>query len=203
MTPMFGSLRQRPAWALDSRAAFLRGMPSYVLFYWEVAESQQLMSSCLQRLSYHANASDASSAALVLRRGGTKSVSSNITSSCWSSHSGNCGSCRQNTDKETDDDEMTNPSENPLVQSLQDLVYSQQSLLSDCALDCEHQERDYAWKHRFYCDSFWVDEAWAYRMIIAEFSCLDDNRTCRILQFYTSELSELKNERQQLDDHDD
>lgn len=66
--PMFGSLRQRPARALDSRGAFLRGMPSYILYYWEVAESQQLLSSCLQRLSNQANATDASSVALVSRR---------------------------------------------------------------------------------------------------------------------------------------
>jgi hypothetical protein len=105
----FGSLRQRPARALDSRAAFLRGMPSYILYYWEVAESQQLLSSCLQRLSNQANAPDASSAALVSRRGGrTTSVRSDITSSGGSSRSGGRGSRRRNADEETDDDdEMT------------------------------------------------------------------------------------------------
>jgi hypothetical protein len=126
MAPMFGSLRQRPAQALNSRAAFLRGMPSYIPYYWEVAESQHFLSSCLQRLSNHANASDGLSAALVSRRGGTTSVRSNITSSGGSSCRGNRGSCRQNTDKGTDDDEMTNPTENRLVHSLQDLVDSQQ-----------------------------------------------------------------------------
>ena len=46
----FGSLSQRPARALDSRAAlFLGGMPSYILYYWEVAESRQLLSSAMQR----------------------------------------------------------------------------------------------------------------------------------------------------------
>jgi hypothetical protein len=200
--PMFGSLRQRPARALDSRGAFLRGMPSYILYYWEVAESQQLLSSCLQRLSNQANATDASSVALVSRRGGTTSVRSDITSSGGSSRSGNRGSRRRNTDEEIDDDEMTNPAENPLVQSLQDLVDSQRSLLSDRALDREHQERENTRKRRFERHSFLVDEARAYRMKIAEFSCLDDDRSRRMLQFYTSELSKLEDERQQLDDQD-
>jgi hypothetical protein len=62
----FGSLAHRPARALDSRSAFLRpGMPSYLLYYWEVAESQQLLTSCLQRLSNRASAADASSAPAV------------------------------------------------------------------------------------------------------------------------------------------
>ncbi|KAI2512647.1 hypothetical protein MHU86_1866 [Fragilaria crotonensis] len=137
MAQAFVSLRQRPARALDNRAAFLRGMPSYILYYWEVAESQQLLSSCLQRLSNHANASDASSVALVSRRGGTTSSRSNITSSGGSSRSGSRGGRSQNADEETDDDEMTNTTsaENPLVQSLQDLVDSQRRLLSDRALD--------------------------------------------------------------------
>jgi hypothetical protein len=112
MAPTFGSLRQRPARSLDSRAAFLRGMPSYILYYWEVADSQQLLSSCLQPLSDHANASDASSAAPVSRRGGMASVRSNVTtSSGGSGRSGGPSSHKQNTDK-TDDDEMSKITEN-------------------------------------------------------------------------------------------
>ena len=200
----FGSLRQRPARALDSRAAFLRGMPSYILYYWEVAESQQLLSSCLQRLSNQANAPDASSAALVSRRGGrTTSVRSDITSSGGSSRSGGRGSRRRNADEETDDDdEMTaNKTENQLVQSLQDLVDSQRSLLSDRALDREHQERENTRKRRFDRRSFLVDEARAYRMKIAEFSCVDDARSRRMTQFYTSKITKLEEEIQQLDEN--
>ena len=102
MAPTFGSLRQRPARSLDSRAAFLRGMPSYILYYWEVADSQQLLSLSLQQLSNHANAADASSTALVSRRGATASVRSNI-----SGGSSRSDSRRRNTGEETDDDEMT------------------------------------------------------------------------------------------------
>jgi hypothetical protein len=179
-------------------------MPSYILYYWEVAESQQLLSSSLQRLSNHANATDALSAPLVSRRGETTSARSDITSSGGSSCSGGRGNRRRNTaGEETDDDEMTNTPENPLVQSLQDLVDSQRSLLSDRALDREHQERENSRKRRFDRHSFLVDETRTYRMKIAEFSCVDDNRSRRMLQFYTSELSKLEEEIRQLHDNCD
>ncbi len=109
-SPTFGSLKQRPARALDTCAAFLRGMPSYTLYYcWEVA------------------------------------VGSNITSrSGGSNRSGRCGTRRQNSDEETDDDdEMTkNATKSQLLQSLQDLVDSQRSLLLDRALDRERHESE-------------------------------------------------------------
>jgi len=133
-------------------------MPSYTLYYWEVAESQQLLSSCLQRLSNHANANDALSAALMSRKGGTASVGSNITSrSGGSTRSGSRGTCRRNSVDETQDDEVTKATKNQLVQSLQDLVDSQRSLLSDRALDREHQERENTRKRRCDCHSFLVE----------------------------------------------
>ena len=144
-SPTFGSLKQRPARALDTCAAFLRGMPSYTLYYWEVAESQQLLSSCLQRLSNHANANDALSAALMSRKGGTASVGSNITSRRvgGSNRSGSCGTRRQNSDEEiNDDDEMTNATKSQLLLSLQDLVDFRRSFLLVRALDREHHESE-------------------------------------------------------------
>ena len=109
VTNLWG-LKQRPARALDTCAAFLRGMPSYTLYYcWEVA------------------------------------VGSNITSrSGGSNRSGRCGTRRQNSDEETDDDdEMTkNATKSQLLQSLQDLVDSQRSLLLDRALDRERHESE-------------------------------------------------------------
>jgi hypothetical protein len=38
-----------------------------------------------------------------------------------------------------------------------------------------------------------------YRMKIAEFSCVDDDRSRRMLHFYTSELCKLEEEIRQLD----
>jgi hypothetical protein len=46
-----GSLVERPARALHTRAAFLNGRPSYLLYFWEVTDRHQLLQSDLQRLS--------------------------------------------------------------------------------------------------------------------------------------------------------
>jgi hypothetical protein len=200
VTNLWG-LKQRPARALDNCAAFIRGMTLYILYHWEVAESQQLLSSCLQRLSDRANATDASSAALVTRKGGTASVGSNITSrSGGSTRSGSRCTRRRNSDDETDDDEVTNATKNQLVQSLQDLVDSQRNLLSDRALDREHQERENSWTRHFDRHSSLVDEARTYRIKIAEFRCVDDKCSRRMQQFYSSELSKLEEEILQLDE---
>ncbi len=43
-----GSLSGRPACALQSRAAFLNGRPSYLLYFWEIADQHQLLQSLLQ-----------------------------------------------------------------------------------------------------------------------------------------------------------
>lgn len=58
----FGSLSGRPACALQNRAAFLCGKPSYLLYFWELADQHQLLQSTLQRLDDDVAASDASSA---------------------------------------------------------------------------------------------------------------------------------------------
>jgi hypothetical protein len=54
------------------------------------------------------------------------------------------------------------------------------------------QERENTCKQRFDCHSILVDEARAYQMKIAEFSCFDDDCSCRMLQFYASELTKLE-----------
>ncbi|KAI2505085.1 hypothetical protein MHU86_9361 [Fragilaria crotonensis] len=60
----FGSLSRtsRSECALQNRAAFLCGKPSYLLYSWEVADRHQLLQSALQRLDDDVGASDASSA---------------------------------------------------------------------------------------------------------------------------------------------
>jgi hypothetical protein len=45
---VMGGLQGRPARALDSRAAFLYGKPSYLLYFWEIADFHQLLQSSLQ-----------------------------------------------------------------------------------------------------------------------------------------------------------
>jgi hypothetical protein len=44
---------------LQSRAAFLHGRPSYLLYLWELADRHQLLQSALQRLKDDVGASDA------------------------------------------------------------------------------------------------------------------------------------------------
>ena len=46
-----GELAGCPARALQSRASFLNGRPSYLLYFWEVADAHQLLQSSLQRLN--------------------------------------------------------------------------------------------------------------------------------------------------------
>ena len=58
----FGSLTTRSECALQNRAAFLNGKPSYLLYFWELADRHQLLQSSLQRLDHNVCASDASSA---------------------------------------------------------------------------------------------------------------------------------------------
>ncbi len=211
----FGSLAHRPARALDSRSAFLRpGMPSYLLYYWEVAESQQLLISCLQRLSNRASAADASSAPAVstsvqrmssstpsrsrtrrrrelLTRGETSMSARSSISSSGGSSSGNGSQHAQSTEKKK------------VIDSSQDLVDCQRGLLSDCALDRQHQERENTRKRRFDRHAFLLDEARSYRTKIAELSCVNDHRSRHMVQFYNSDLSRLLEEIRQVDSSDD
>jgi hypothetical protein len=57
-----GGLRNRPARALHLRQSFLNGRPSYLLYFWEVADSHQLLQSTLKCLTEGNGAADASSA---------------------------------------------------------------------------------------------------------------------------------------------
>ena len=63
---VMGGLQGRPARALDSRAAFLYGKPSYLMYFWEIADRHQLLQSSLQRLHESVGASDASTAPSVV-----------------------------------------------------------------------------------------------------------------------------------------
>ena len=58
----FGSLTGRSEAALQNRESFLRGKPSYLLYFWELADEHQLLQSALQRLCVDVSASDAESA---------------------------------------------------------------------------------------------------------------------------------------------
>lgn len=206
----FGSLAHRPARALDSRSsAFLRpGMPSYLLYYWEVAESQQLLTSCLQRLSNRASAADASSAPAVstsVRRMSSSTTSRSRTRRRReSSTRGETSmSARSSIFSSRGSSSGNGTEKKKLIESIQDLVDCQRDLLSDRALDRQHQERENTRKRRFDRHAFLLDEARSYRTKIAELSCVNDHRSRHMLQFYSSELSRLEEEIRQVDSSDD
>jgi hypothetical protein len=56
----FGMLTGRATLGLQTRASFLNGKPPYHLYYWEVMDRHQLLSSSLQRLSNSIGLADAS-----------------------------------------------------------------------------------------------------------------------------------------------
>ncbi len=62
---ILGGLEGRSARALDNRAAFLYGKPSYILYFWEGADQHQLLQLSLQRLDRAVGASDASNAPII------------------------------------------------------------------------------------------------------------------------------------------
>jgi hypothetical protein len=78
----FGSLHDHPAYALSTRASFLNNpekkikRPSYLLYFWEVADEFQFLHSTLQQIAAHSSAADA------------KSAPSSTNGSCSSSRSG-------------------------------------------------------------------------------------------------------------------
>ncbi len=57
-----GSLSGQPARALQSRGAFLNRKPAYLLYFWDIANSHQLLCLSQQCLSDVTGASDAASA---------------------------------------------------------------------------------------------------------------------------------------------
>jgi hypothetical protein len=119
------------------------------------------------------------------------SARSSISSTSGGSSSGN-HSHAQSTEKNK-----------KLIESIQDLVDCQRDLLSDRALDRQHQERENTRKRRFDCHAFLLDEARSYRTKIAELSCVDDHRSRHMVQFYNSELSRLEDEIRQVDSTSD
>jgi hypothetical protein len=63
----WGTLEGRTQEALDNRANFLGGAPSWYLYFWELADTYQLLVSTLQRLNGSIGASDANASTSVAR----------------------------------------------------------------------------------------------------------------------------------------
>ena len=120
-----GCLSGRPSRALQSCAAFLNGRPSYLLYFWEVADSHQLLVSSLQRLSSSTGATDASSAPSALSGARSVSISG--------------GSRRRYQGR--DDDEREERLFAPLFNSIKDLADCQRSMLNERSEDRQRERQ--------------------------------------------------------------
>ncbi len=121
------SLHGRPARALQTRIAFLNGRPSYLLYFWEVADAHQLLPSLLQQLSNSTGAMDAS---------GAPSATRSVSSSGGGSYGQQQQRRRQQSDSQEDHQQVFF---NPLVESIKELAASQQQLVLDRVKDRSHE----------------------------------------------------------------
>jgi hypothetical protein len=186
-----GSLDRRPARALQTRAAFLNGRPSFVLYFWEVADSHQLLHSSLQRLSNSTGASDASC---------TVSTAPSISSA---------GSHRRKR-RQDDSPDYDESVLRPLVQSIQELAECQRQLVVDRSDDRRHerhlqQRRNESterglWRERhFRRKAELSDLARKYRKLNAELDP-NDERSARLSEFYVNEGRLIEDDIRQLEE---
>jgi hypothetical protein len=175
-----GSLSGRPARALQSRAAFLNGKPPYLLYFWEVADTHQLLCSSLQCLNNATGASDAASAAP-------------------SSHQ------RKRRRGQEDDDTDTNSeaSYRTFLKGLNNIAESQRQSTIDRANDRQHERQLQTQTQVFRRKTELLDLARSYRKLNAELDPRDE-RSARLSDFYLSEsriieqeLHELENQQPQ------
>ena len=65
---IFGALPDRPVEALESRRNFLNGKPSYLLYFWELADQLQVLQSSLSRIDSGSASSSPQKVPSVVRR---------------------------------------------------------------------------------------------------------------------------------------
>jgi hypothetical protein len=185
-TIILGSLSARPARALHSRQSFLNGRPSYLLYYWELADRLQILQSSLQRLTSAAGAADASTAP------------STVTTS-------NNGGNRA---RRRDDDREEHPQQGtlviPLAASIDKLTAAHERMSEERVKDREQEkqleearlllsERDNERKRKFARQSELRDLARKYRRERAELD-MNDPRTASLMEFYNNECAVLETE---------
>jgi hypothetical protein len=161
-------LKGRPARTLDSRAAFLYGKPSYLLYFWEIADRHQLLQSSLQRLNESVGASDAFTASSVINVPRTASRR------------------RRREDNEDDEEEVASALENPLEQSIRDFA-KDEDRRQVALLQSQSERRVFQRRAQL------VDEARKYRRLMAELDP-NDPRTKRLSDFYLKETLDIEKE---------
>jgi hypothetical protein len=198
-----GDLSGRPVRALQSRAAFLNGRPSYLLYFWEVADAHQILQSSLQWLTNNAGASDASFAPT------TTSISSSTS-----------GSRRRRNDRQRQQAidsshqellQQQTTSLIPLVDSLKELAECQRQLAFDQAEERRHNRDLENLRHQmqtqekqnervFRRKAELTDLARKYRKLNAELDPMDA-RSRHLSDFYNAETRDIDREIQQLDNN--
>lgn len=192
-TRNIGGLSGRPPRALQTRASFLNGRPSYLLYFWEIADTHQILQSSLQRLNNKAGASDASQAPI--------------------SSASNCGSSRALRRRQQQElDAQQNASSSsliPLVDSIKELAECQRQMIFERVEDRNHerhleeqrqqsegaeQSRERSFRRR----AELLDLARKYRKLNAELDQNHENYR-RLSEFYSEEGRLLEDEIRQLD----
>jgi hypothetical protein len=193
-----GSLKSRPPRALQSRAAFLNGRPSYLLYFWEVADTHQLLQSSLQRLTNNTGAADASMA---------PSATSTSSGGSRSQRGRHRGAGLQEADQQEHQRLFT-----PLIKSVRDLAECQRQMRIDRERDRTHEreleatrlrseQEEQSRKRHFQRRTELLDLARQYRRMKAELD-MSDERSKRLSEFYVNEGRLLEEELPLLDEED-
>ncbi|KAI2501606.1 hypothetical protein MHU86_2081 [Fragilaria crotonensis] len=187
----FGSLDRRPPRALQSRAAFLNGKPSYLLYYWEIIDAHQLLQSSVQRLTYGIGAGDAS-------------MAPTVTTSSHSQH----GRRRRHQQEEQQQEQQRGAAYSAIMESLQDIAKGNEQLRIDREQDRLHErqleeqriesDRNEQRRHRvFQRRAELLDLGRKYRKLNAELD-MSNERSQRLSEFYSNECRLVEDELCQL-----
>jgi hypothetical protein len=172
---VMGGLQGRPASALESRAAFLYGRPLYLLYFWEIADRNQLLQSSLQQLSESVGVSDASTALSVI----------NVT------RTPSRRRCREESparmqDNHDKDEEVASALVQPLIQSIREAAKDEDRRQ---VVLLKSQSDDRAFQRRAQL----VDEARKCRRLKAELNS-NDPRSSSLSDFYRKKTLEIEEE---------
>ena len=193
-----GSLKSRPPRALQSRAAFLNGRSSYLLYFWEVADTRELLQLSLQRLTNNTGAADASMA---------PSVTSTSSGGSRSQRGRHRRAGLQEADQQEHQRLFT-----PLIESVRDLAECQRQMRIDRERDRTHEreleakrlrseQEEQSRKRHFQRRTELLDLARKYRRMNAELD-MSDERSKRLSEFYVNEGRLLEEELRLLDEED-
>jgi hypothetical protein len=188
-----GSLTNRSPRALQTRAAFLHGRPPYLLYFWEVADTHQLLKSSLQRLTNNTGACDAS-----------------MVASVTTTTSGGSRRSRRNYVKEQQ--EQSAQTMTGILDSMRDIAKGNEQMRLDLQQNWVHERdleeqringerQEQSRKRHFQRRTELLDLGRKYRRLNAELD-MHDERSKRLSEFYVNECRVVEDELQQLNSTD-